>query len=153
MRADVPLYIIAIICFASAIGLQLLAMQEVVFAYILTLMVLGVIFVGVGYSMRPKQAALETEEKLVPTEIEKAEEAPTIKEGGIVIEAKSKPSLDLTDVKGIGPKRAGQLRKVGIQSVEDLAKESPEELSRKAKVSVKIAEKWIDSAKKILEKN
>jgi len=135
MRADIPLYIIAIICFGLAVGLHFSSEQ----AYTVILAVLGAIFAGVGYSMRPKQ-----------TETLKVTKEMTVKEE-TVTEVKAKPSLKLVDVKGIGPKRAEQLKSIGIQSVEELAKESSEELSKKAKVSTKVADKWIKAAKEALE--
>ena len=140
MRADIPLYIIAIICFGLAAGLHLYS-SEPAQAYTVILAVLGAIFAGVGYSMRPKPT-IETE--TITIEKPEAREEATAK-------AEAKPSLELIDVKGIGPKRAEQLKKIGIQSVEDLAKESSEELSKKAKVSTKIADKWIKAAKEALK--
>jgi len=139
MRADIPLYVIAVICFISAIILHLYppAGSEPS-AYTVILAVLGAIFAGVGYSMRPRQ--IETVEAVKET---------TAKEA--VTETETKSSLQLVDVKGIGPKRAEQLRSIGIQSVEELAKQSSEELSKKANVSTKIAGKWIEEAKKTLE--
>ncbi len=140
MRADIPLYIIAIICFGLAVGLHFYS-SEPVQAYTVILAVLGAIFAGVGYSMRPKPT-IETE--TITIEKPEAREEATAK-------VETKPSLELIDVKGIGPKRAEQLKKIGIQSVEDLAKESSEELSKKAKVSTKIADKWIKAAKEALK--
>ena len=140
MRADIPLYIIAIICFGLAAGLHLYS-SEPAQAYTVILAVLGAIFAGVGYSMRPK-STIETE--TITMEKPEAREEITAK-------AETKPSLELIDVKGIGPKRAEQLKKIGIQSVEALAKESSEELSKKAKVSTKIADKWIKAAKEALK--
>ena len=139
MRADIPLYIIAIICFGLAAGLHY--SSEPAQAYTVILAVLGAIFAGVGYSMRPK-STIETE--TITIEKLEAREETTAK-------AEAKPSLELIDVKGIGPKRAEQLKKIGIQSVEALAKESSEELSKKAKISTKIADKWIKAAKEALK--
>jgi len=140
MRADIPLYVIAVICFGLAVGLHLYStmVSEIASTYTVILAVLGAIFAGVGYSMRPGQ--IETVEAVKET---------TAKEA--VTETKTKSSLQLVDVKGIGPKRAKQLRSIGIQSVEELAKQSSEELSKKANVSTKIAGKWIEEAKKTLE--
>jgi len=140
MRADIPLYIIAVICFGLAVGLYLYStmISEIVSTYTVILAVLGAIFAGVGYSMRPRQ--IETVEAVKET---------TAKEA--VTKTETKSSLKLVDVKGIGPKRAEQLRSIGIQSVEELAKQSSEELSKKANVSTKIAGKWIEEAKKTLE--
>ena len=139
MRADIPLYIIAVICFISATILHLYppAGSEPS-TYTVILAVLGAIFAGVGYSMRPRQ--IETVEAVKETTAKDA-----------VTETETRSSLQLVDVKGIGPKRAEQLRSIGIQSVEELAKQSSEELSKKAHVSTKIAGKWIEEAKKTLE--
>ena len=140
MRADIPLYVIAVICFGLAVGLYLYStmVSEIVSTYTVILAVLGAIFAGVGYSMRPRQ--IETVEAVKETTAKKA-----------VTETETRSSLQLVDVKGIGPKRAEQLRSIGIQSVEELAKQSSEELSKKANVSTKIAGKWIEEAKKTLE--
>ena len=140
MRADIPLYVIAVICFGLAVGLHLYStmVSEIASTYTVILAVLGAIFAGVGYSMRPRQ--IETVEAVKET---------TAKEA--VTETETRFSLQLVDVKGIGPKRAEQLRSIGIQSVEELAKQSSEELSKKAHVSTKIAGKWIEEAKKTLE--
>ena len=140
MRADIPLYVMAAICFGLAVGLHLYStmVSEIASTYTVILAVLGAIFAGVGYSMRPKQ--IETVEAVKET---------TVKEA--VTETETRSSLQLVDVKGIGPKRAEQLRSIGIQSVEELAKQSSEELSKKANVSTKIAGKWIEEAKKTLE--
>ena len=140
MRADIPLYVIAVICFGLAIGLHLYStmVSEVASTYTVILAVLGAIFAGVGYSMRPRQT--ETVETVKETAAREA-----------VTETETRSSLQLVDVKGIGPKRAEQLRSIGIQSVEELAKQSSEELSKKANVSTKIAGKWIEEAKKTLE--
>ena len=149
MRPDVPLYIIAIICFALAGYLQCTYPEQ--FAYIITLTVLGVIFLGAGYSMKPKPIVIKTKEQLQVPETQEAEAAPKIESETKVAVTEEKAALELTHVKGIGPKRAEQLKSIGIQSVEELAKESSEELSKKAKVSTKVADKWIKAAKKALE--
>ena len=63
---------------------------------------------------------------------------------------KSKETLDLRKVPRIGEKRAQQLKGIGIDSVEKLAKSSPKVLSEKLKVSERTASRWISSAKKTL---
>ena len=55
---------------------------------------------------------------------------------------------DLTKIIGINAKRAEQLKANGINTVEDLAKASPEELATKLDVSPKIVKMWVGSAKK-----
>jgi len=53
----------------------------------------------------------------------------------------------LTTVKGIGDKRASQLNSLGINTVEELAKASVEDLAKKLNVSPKIVAKWVEAAK------
>ena len=107
MRADIPLYVIAVICFGLAVGLHLYStmVSEVASTYTVILAVLGAIFAGVGYSMRPRQ--IETVEAVKETTAREA-----------VTETETRSSLQLVDVKGIGPKRAEQLRSIGSQSWE-----------------------------------
>jgi len=62
-----------------------------------------------------------------------------------------KTMLDLTQVPGIGPKRAQQLKNVGVNSVEDLVKADPKEVSRNLQVTEKTVSKWIANAKQILQ--
>jgi len=57
---------------------------------------------------------------------------------------------ELTQVEGIGQKRAQQLASIGIDSVEKLAKADQKELSEKLKISEKTATRWISNAKKII---
>jgi predicted flap endonuclease-1-like 5' DNA nuclease len=52
----------------------------------------------------------------------------------------------LTTVRGIGEKRASQLNSLGINSVEELAKASVEELAKRLNVSPKIVAKWVEAA-------
>ena len=53
----------------------------------------------------------------------------------------------LTSVKGVGEKRAAQLNALGINTVEDLAQVSVEDLAKNLKISPKIAAKLIEAAK------
>lgn len=55
--------------------------------------------------------------------------------------------LQLTDVKGIGAKRAKKLRKGGIVSLHQLRTSSLEDLAAKGGVSESTARKWQNSAK------
>jgi len=59
--------------------------------------------------------------------------------------------LEIAEVRGIDPKKEGQLKAIGIQSVEDLAEASAEELATKLKISPEVAGKWIEEAKKLVE--
>ena len=65
------------------------------------------------------------------------------------IESPVASTADLTRVKGIGMKRAAQLKAIGINDLEDLAKASAEEMATKLKISPKITKKWIVEAKEL----
>jgi len=54
-------------------------------------------------------------------------------------------------VKGIGPKRAEQLKRLKIGTVENLAKTSATGLSAKTGVSQKVARRWIKEADKLIK--
>jgi predicted flap endonuclease-1-like 5' DNA nuclease len=59
--------------------------------------------------------------------------------------------LELTGIKGIGSKRAEELKSVGINTVSDLAASSVKDLSQKTGISEKTISKWIKQARKIIE--
>ena len=56
-------------------------------------------------------------------------------------------SSELLKVKGIGEKRATQLKAIGITSIDELANASATEIASKLQVYPKIVEKWIAGAK------
>ena len=55
---------------------------------------------------------------------------------------------NLTEIKGVGPKRALELERAGVKSVSDLAKLSPKNLAEKIGLPIKQISKWIQEAKK-----
>jgi predicted flap endonuclease-1-like 5' DNA nuclease len=93
---------------------------------------------------QPAVATMETsnEEAEAPVEKTAVEEAPTSALSATV-------TIDLTQVKGIGEKRATQLKTAGINSVNDLANASAKDLVKKLKISPNTASKWIESAKEL----
>ncbi|MEM2677003.1 MAG: helix-hairpin-helix domain-containing protein [Candidatus Bathyarchaeia archaeon] len=149
MRQDYALYVVAIIFFIVT-GIIYFYPADSRELYMVATTVLGLFFMGLGYTQRPKPTAKKVEvqpetavatTQAVPKEEEKSpKERPSI------------AMLDLTEIKGIGAKRAEQLKTLGITSVESLAKASAEDLASKLKVSRKTAKKWIEDAKKLLEK-
>jgi predicted flap endonuclease-1-like 5' DNA nuclease len=147
MRSDYALYTVAIIFFI---------ITGIVFAYQVELLwavataILGLFFIGLGYSQSPKPKAttIETPPPTPPTVTEVVEEEKT----ETAIEA-APTVVELTEVKGIGEKRAKQLKALGINSVEDLAKASAKDLAVKLKISPKITGKWVRNAKKLVEKS
>jgi len=59
--------------------------------------------------------------------------------------------LKLTMVKGIGPKKAEQLKRLRIDTVEHLAKVSAKRLSAKTGVSQKAVRRWIQEADELIK--
>lgn len=149
MRSDYALYTVAIIFFILT-GIVCIYQVEYREVWIVTTAVLGLFFIGLGYTQRPKTTTKTTTIEAPPpapvattTQTRQAEEQVSVAPTSVLRE--------LTEVKGIGAKRAEQLKALGILSVKDLAKASAEDLASKLKVSPKITEKWIENAKKLIE--
>jgi predicted flap endonuclease-1-like 5' DNA nuclease len=161
------LYAVAIIFFilTGAVAAIYWTEQQV---WVVTTAVLGLVFIGLGYTQRPKPTMTttattttttttslattapappapqpaptrtQTEEVETPTPVQTVEVPP--------------PTPETMKVKGIGEKRAAQLKALGINSIEDLAKASAKDLATKLQISPKITGKWIENAKGIAEK-
>ena len=159
MRSDYTLYVVAVIFFV---------LTTVVLAYpveprdvwVVTTAVLGLLFIGLGYSRRPKPqsiAATTTAEtpttiappapQAVPPVTEVTEPKPA------AVTENIPPRLRLTKIRGIGEKRAGQLKTLSINNLMDLANASPKDLAAKLNVSPKMTGRWIDSAKQLTKKS
>ena len=156
MRSDYALYTVAIIFFIiTGISFAVLSEPERNLSVVATA-VLGLLFLGLGYSQRAKPQVKTAEPTPTPTPAPTPQ--PTVTE--VVVEEKpvtpaevALPTLELTQVKGIKEKRAGQLKAVGINSVEDLANASAKDLAAKLKISPKIVERWIEDAQKLVKKS
>jgi predicted flap endonuclease-1-like 5' DNA nuclease len=61
------------------------------------------------------------------------------------------PQSELTKVKGIGDKRAAQLKAIGINSLEDLAGASSVDVAWMLKISPKIVDKWVTGAQELVK--
>jgi predicted flap endonuclease-1-like 5' DNA nuclease len=151
MRSDYALYAVAIIFFILT-GITLAYQVESQELWIISTFVLGLFFIGLGYSQRPKAQAktVTVEAPPPPTPAVQEPAAQAVKE---TIEKPAPTVKGLTEVKGIGEKRADQLKNIGISSVEDLAKASADDLAAKLKISPKITKVWIENAKKLVEKS
>jgi len=158
MRSDYALYLVAIIFFIIT-GMSLALAENL---WVVTTAILGILFIGLGYTQRPKPRpmAIKAPPSAPPSATPPAPAPPPaveiVKEEKpeIVVETAPTPSMmELTEVKGIGEKRKEQLKALNISSVEDLAKASAEDLASKLKISPKITGKWIENAKKLLEKS
>jgi predicted flap endonuclease-1-like 5' DNA nuclease len=102
-------------------------------------------------------ASIESEVVAEPT-IEEAEpkiqsEAPSPipEDSNVAVPVETASNAELTDVKGIGAKRADQLKALGINTVTDLANADAKDLAAKLKVSPKIVEKCIAGAKELVK--
>lgn len=165
MRSDYALYTVAVIFFIMT-GIVLVPsyfeyMRDFRNLWILTTVVLGLAFIGIGYSQRPKSKAIPTSSHTVapptPTPARSSISEPiatkAVKEK---IDTSTEADLSfetLSRIKGIGKKRAGQLKTVGIVSIEELASARPRQLAGKLKVSTKTTKKWIQNAREIIEKS
>ena len=145
MRSDYALYTVAIIFFIltsmAAFALQAQSEKDL---WVITTAVLGLLFIGLGYSQRPKTTEIESQPLQSPTApaMTTEEKTETVMEAAPTVAA-------LTEVKGIGEKRAEQLKAIGINSTEDLAKASAKNLAVKLEISPKITVKWIENAEKL----
>jgi predicted flap endonuclease-1-like 5' DNA nuclease len=155
MRSDYALYGVAIIFFILT-GMVFAVPEEQIGSrpvWVVATVVLGLVFLGLGYFQRLKvrvkavkvSPAPPPPTPPTPTEV-RVEEKPAAAEV-------SPPKVELTRIKGIKEKRAGQLRALGINDAEDLAKASAKDLASKLKISPKIVRRWIEEAKELLEKS
>jgi len=155
MRSDYALYTVAIIFFiltgiAAAIDLSYPEKQLSMVATV----TLGLLFAGLGYTQRPKPKAITVETPPHAPQVSTlTQHVETAKEEKVepIVETISSIA-ELTQVKGIGEKRANQLKALGINNIEDLAKASAEDLAGKLKISPKITGKWIKNAEQLLKK-
>ncbi len=146
MRSDYVLYTIAIIFFVLTVIIVSPFVLQAEFERNLSVVataVLGILFIGLGYLQRPKNPEIEVLEP-APTPVAITEETEITTEIAPTVTA-------LTEVKGIGEKRAEQLKGLDINSTEKLAEASAKKLARKLKISPKITAKWIENAKKLTE--
>jgi predicted flap endonuclease-1-like 5' DNA nuclease len=162
MRLDYVLYIVAIICFIITGGVAYAATQQQLWIVIPT--VVGLAFIGIGYTQRPREETI-TQMAVAPpppplttarTEVTQVKQEIKMEEKKIepspVIEIKP-ATHELLEVKGIKDKRALQLKAVGINTVEDLAKASATDLATKLKIAPYFTGKWIENAKQMVEKS
>jgi predicted flap endonuclease-1-like 5' DNA nuclease len=169
MRLDYALYVVAIILFILTGVVAIYAATQQL--WVVTTAVLGFVCTGIGYWQRPHEQTTTqiTTPKPVttitpPASVITPPPPPTLTQEQVIEKAKTveqiasvaqtQPSLStLLNVKGIKEKRAQQLRAVGINTIEDLAKASPEDLASKLKIAPYFTGQWIENAKKIVTKS
>jgi len=157
MRSDYALYVVALIFFIIT-GIGAYMLEEPQKLWVVSTAVLGFFFIGLGYTQRPKPQAPIIEAPPPAPAPAPAPAPPTIaetvkEEKAEVVAEVAPPTMGLTEVKGIGEKRKEQLKALGISSVDDLARASAKDLAEKLKISPKITERWIENAKRLLEKS
>jgi|Deesub1362B_J571_1020462.scaffolds.fasta_scaffold22131_2 predicted flap endonuclease-1-like 5' DNA nuclease len=149
MRIDYILYVIAIVCFIAAASITMFQAAETQL-WIVTLAILGFIFLGIGYLQKPAETAIIESTPEIAQAAATVEKPTIVEKTTVTVET---PMSQLTQVKGIGAKRAEQLKDLGINSVEDLANASAKELAAKLKISPKITKRWITNAKELTKKS
>jgi predicted flap endonuclease-1-like 5' DNA nuclease len=170
MRLDYILYALAIILFVVTIWTVAVPLDQQQ-VWVVSTLVVGLLFVGLGYTQRPKAPAVAVSQPTTPvppgpiqqpqTELsqttamataapEPIESIPLQQEVVQPIAAEPlQTTEELTKVKGIGQKRATQLKALGVTTIAELAKSSPAELATKLNISAKITSKWIQNAKQL----
>lgn len=154
MRSDHALYAVAVILFLLT-GIAALMLRDPERPlWTVTTAVLGLLFLGLGYTQRPKPHAVTIKEKPTPPAPISPVVTETVKEEKTETAVEVAPkAIALTEVKGIKEKRTAQLKALGINNVEELAKASANDLAAKLKISPKITARWIEDAKKLLQKS
>jgi len=140
--------------------------------WVVATVVLGLLSIGLGYTQRPKTEAqackptckptvITAQENIMPTQPATVKTVKEEKTAGPIKVAKDEnmeerlppttAMIALTQIRGIGEKRANQLKALGINSVEDLSKASAKTIAKKLKISAKIVGKWITNAKELVK--
>jgi predicted flap endonuclease-1-like 5' DNA nuclease len=173
MRLDYTLYILAAILLVITVIPFVVTIEGVESdtrnLWVVTTVVLGLLSIGLGYSQRPKteaqacQTAVTTTQEVTPqiqpaATVEEAKEEKTAAPAKAAVAKKTAktavpavPTMELTQVKGIGAKRATQLKALGINSANDLSKASAATVAKKLKVSQKNVDSWIANAKELVK--
>jgi predicted flap endonuclease-1-like 5' DNA nuclease len=151
-------YAVGIICFVLAIfiipfwGVALMPT-----AFMIVLLLFGLFFLASGHAARPRKYRITPPAEPIETVkpiMKRTEERPVQQLPPEPIQPSTeptKPPIELTRIKGIGPKRIAQLNALQITSVEDLTRFSPEDLADKLQISGKTTAKWIEQAKDLLK--
>ncbi|MFQ6063974.1 MAG: helix-hairpin-helix domain-containing protein [Candidatus Bathyarchaeia archaeon] len=150
MRSDYILYVFAVICFILAVVVfaGYPPMGDINLVATAVLAILGMILVGAGYLIRPEETTLAPPTPPAPKPPPKISAPPQIPQPKKAVTS----PIDITKIKGIGPKRAEQLRTLGINTAQDLAETTATTLAAKTELSPKITSGWIREAKRLVKK-
>jgi predicted flap endonuclease-1-like 5' DNA nuclease len=152
MRLDYILYVLAAILFLVTVVSSLVVMETEKNLWVVTTAVLGLFSVGLGYYARPKIKTITQpakSQKPITTAVQEQKATSEAAPMHASVATPATQTMELTDVKGVGEKRAMQLKAFGILTVDDLAKASAHDVAKKLKISPKIADKWISNAKEL----
>ena len=161
LRFDIVLYLFGVVCFVfAAFMIPFFGVELLPVAFVIVFFLFGLFFLVFGYSTRPKhyksikppyhvEAKIE-EESLQQSEATKVPVAYQPPSSQQVAHKTSRRPIELTRIKGIGPKRIARLNALQIMSVEDLMKFSAQELAEKLSISSKTTAKWIEQAQNLL---
>lgn len=147
MRSDYALYIVAIICFilAAVVFAGYPGMTEdISMVTTAVLVVLALISAGAGYLVRP-------EEMVSPPPTRPPAPKPSTPLSAATPKTTTNPPIEITEVKGIGQRRAERLRTLGINTAQDLAKSSATLLAADMGISSKITNNWVREAERLVE--
>jgi predicted flap endonuclease-1-like 5' DNA nuclease len=153
MRSDYTLYVVAIICFilaavvfaGSADYAGYLHMEtQITMITTAVLAIVGIISAGAGYLVRPQEIMPAPPPRPPAPKPSAYPPTPPPK-------ITTTPPIEITEVKGIGPKRAEQLRALGINTAQDLAKTTATTLAAKTELSPTITRKWVRAAKRLIK--
>jgi len=149
LRLDVAFYVLGIVCFALVAYIPFTGeINLITSAFMIVLILFGLLFIAFGYSTRPRKIPL-IRQPPAPIETKPEEEVPQPTPPAA---EPSLPAKELTKIKGIGPKRLAQLKALQIQSIDDLAQCSAKDLAAKTGISKKTTAKWIEEAKNLSKK-
>ncbi len=155
MRSDYALYVVAVICLilaavvfaTTAVGYPL--MEPLInMVTIAVLVILGVISAGAGYLIRPEEMMLAPPPQPPPPKPpSETPTTPTTPPPKTTLA----PPINITEIRGIGPKRAEQLRALGINTAQDLVETTASTLAAKTELSPKVTRKWVREAKRLIK--
>ncbi len=158
MRSDYSLYAVAIVFFILTGVVAAYSIEQQL--WIVTTAVLGLVFIGLGYTQRPRHATSMTTIPVTATQITTPSQPSPLQtkvkgdleEDRVEQVVVGPPRIGLTEIKGIKEKRAEQLKAIGINSIDDLANASADDIAAKLQISPKFTGKWIESARELLRK-
>ncbi|KON33994.1 MAG: hypothetical protein AC479_02335 [miscellaneous Crenarchaeota group-6 archaeon AD8-1] len=164
MRLDYTMYILGVFLLILTIVPFIVEIQgiddNIKLIWVISSAILGVLSFALGYSQKPKtkaqacqieETSCKDEPKSSIKENVEMKEENEFKSKKTEKYSSYKIEIDLIRVKGIGQKRAIQLKEIGINTANDLANEPSEKIAKKLNISPKITKKWKNDAEQLLK--